>query len=59
MILFARRTGLHSLKYFKIIDDSQRDKEEHKLKGLSYTFPKFEVVDEEAAVVKAPAQELI
>ncbi len=46
MIVFARRIGLHSLKYFKIIDDAQRDKHEHRAKGYSYSVPKFEVVGE-------------
>jgi hypothetical protein len=46
MIVFARRVGLHSLKYFKLIDESLADKQEHKAKVYTFTVPKFEVVDE-------------
>jgi hypothetical protein len=47
LIVFPRRTGLQSLKYFKIIDDALRDRQEHKVKGHSFTFPKFQVVEQE------------
>ena len=31
----------------RLIDDALRDRQEHKVKGHSFTFPKFQVVEQE------------
>lgn len=45
MLLFPRRTGLQTLKGFRIIDREVKNDKDHESKGYSFSYPKFSIED--------------
>jgi hypothetical protein len=45
VLVFPRRTGLQTLKGFKVFDRQLKGDREHEAKGYAFSFPKFTIVD--------------